>query len=348
MTEELMAESITEKTRDGAFAASSAGEERATQSAGHRRTILRVVDRVSLVAFLVVLIVVFSLMSPQFFTIDNFGVILSNAAVIGIVCVGQTFVIISGGFDLSVGGVIPLTSVAFAMAANAGIPLPVVLVLVLIGAALFGVGNGLLVSKAHISPLIATLATTSIAGGLAFSISQGLSVPFKDPATGVLADRGLFGIPNQIFLFVLVVIVAAIVLRFTIYGRSVYAIGGNGEASRLAGMRVDLMLVSVYALSGMLAGLGGVVLSSQLLSGSGSIGTDSALTSIAAVVLGGAALTGGVGTVWGTVFGVLILGVLSNGLALLQVSSFYQTIATGCVLLLAVGFGRLTSRSSRK
>jgi len=342
---------VTQDTAGGGEDAAAPGaeqlEEQATVGAKRRRSVLRAVDKVSLVAFLVLLMIVFSLATPQFFTLDNFEVVLSNAAVIGVVCVGQTFVIISGGFDLSVAGVIPLTSVVFALMANSGMPFLLALLLVLIGGAVFGAFNGVLVSKVHISPLIATLATTSIAGGLAFSISQGLSVPFKNENTGVLADRGLFGIPNQIFLFILVVLLAFVVLRYTIYGRSVYAIGGNSEASRLAGMRVDVMLISVYALSGMLAGLGGVVLSSQLLSGSGTIGTDSSLTSIAAVVLGGAALTGGVGSVWGTVFGVLVLGVLSNGLALLQVSSFYQTIATGCVLLIAVGFGRLTSRSSR-
>lgn len=305
-------------------------------------------EMVSLALFLFLLGLVFSLLSNEFLTSSNMIGIASNSAAIGIVCIGQTFVIISGGFDLSVGGVIPLATVVFALRVNHGTPFILALIEVLLCGAAFGVGNGLIVAKGRISPLITTLATTSIAGGLAFSISSGLSVPYNNVHDGVLADRGPLQIPNQVTIFAAVVVIGFVCLRYTSYGRSVYAVGGNSEASRLAGMRVDALLVSVYAFSGVLAALGGVVLSSQLLSGSGTIGTDSALTSITAVVLGGAALAGGVGSVWGTLLGVLILGVLSNGLAILHVSSFYQTIATGVVLLIAVGLGRLTSQSSRR
>jgi ribose/xylose/arabinose/galactoside ABC-type transport system permease subunit len=206
--------------------------------------------------------------------------------------------------------------------------------------------NGLLIAKARINPLIATLGTLSVSGGLALTLSGGVQIPFTDVSAGVLTRRSLFNINNHVWVFLGLAVLVLLVLRYTSYGRQLYAVGGNKQAARLAGIRVDLVTISVYVLSGALAALAGAVLASQLLTGSGTAGTTSGLESITAVILGGASLSGGVGGVPGTVIGVLILGALANGMAIMSVPSFYQTMATGVVLLLAVGISQF--RSARR
>jgi ribose transport system permease protein len=293
--------------------------------------------------FYVLILIFFAFATPNFLTYSNALNILSNVSVIGIVAMGQVLAIISGGFDLSVAGVVPLGAVAFALSTNAGLPTLVGILVVLGVGAMVGLGNGLIVTRLGINPLIATLGTLSITSGLAYTLSRGVTIPFRNPAAGVLADRTVGGLSYYVIAFALISLLGFVMLRYTVFGRMLYAIGGNRDASRLAGLRVDLMTVLVYMLCSMLAASAGVVVSSQLLAGSATVGADAALASIAAVILGGASLTGGVGGVPGTLIGVLVLGTISNGMALMQVPAFYQQIATGIILLLAVGFGRLRS-----
>lgn len=299
-----------------------------------------------LFAFLVLIAAYFTSQDPEFLTTRNAVNILVNASVIGIVSLGQALALISGGFDLSVGGLVPLGGVTFAMLVNDGRSVPVALVLVIALGAAWGVVNGLLIAKARINPLIATLGTLSVSGGLALTLSGGVQIPFTDVSAGVLTRRSLFNINNHVWVFLGLAVLVFLVLRYTSYGRQLYAVGGNKQAARLAGIRVDLVTISVYVLSGALAALAGAVLASQLLTGSGTAGTTSGLESITAVILGGASLSGGVGGVPGTVIGVLILGALANGMAIMSVPSFYQTMATGVVLLLAVGISQF--RSARR
>lgn len=291
--------------------------------------------------FYVIVVVYFSTNSEYFFTTKNMLAILSAVAVLGVVAVGQTLAIISGGFDLSVSGVLPLGAVAFAMLVNAGVPLGLATLGVVAIGAVFGLANGLIVTKAKIDPLITTLGTLSISAGLAYSISGGVTVPFADAASGFWGSRAVFGVQWSVIAFVLLAALGVVVLRMTVFGRSIYAVGGNKEASRLAGMNVDALTLTVYVLCACCAAFAGVLSASQLLAGSATVGVDSNLRSITAVILGGAALFGGVGGVGGTMLGVLLLGTIVNGMALLQVPSFYQQIATGFVLLIAVGFGRM-------
>lgn len=299
-----------------------------------------------LFGFLVAIAVFFTSRDANFLTGRNALNILVNASVIGIVSLGQAFALISGGFDLSVGGIVPLGGVSFALLVNHGYSVPVAVVLVLALGAVCGLINGLLIARARINPLIATLGTLSVTGGLALSLANGVQVPFVDVTDGVLTRRALFGINNHVWIFLGLAVLVFLILRFTSYGRQLYAVGGNKQAARLAGIRVDLVTVSVYVASGALAALAGAVLASQLLTGSGTAGTTSGLQSITAVILGGASLAGGVGGVPGTVIGVLILGALANGMAILSVPSFYQTMATGVVLLVAVGISQF--RSTRR
>lgn len=330
------------------LAASDEAGRTARSGTRHRRLALSegALQTLLLFGFLVLIAAFFTSQDEGFLTTRNGLNILVNASVIGIVSLGQAFALISGGFDLSVGGIVPLGSVTFALLVNAGYGVPSALLIILLFGAAWGVVNGLLIAKARINPLIATLGTLSVAGGLALTLADGVQVPFADVSDGVLTRRSLFDVNNHVWMFLGLAVLVLVVLRYTAYGRQLYAVGGNKQAARLAGIRVDLITVSVYVVSGALAALAGAVLASQLLTGSGTAGTNSGLQSITAVILGGASLSGGVGGVPGTVIGVLILGALANGMAILQVPSFYQTMATGVVLLLAVGISQF--RSARR
>ena len=291
--------------------------------------------------FYLIILIFFSVATPHFFTYSNALNVLTNVSVIGIVALGQALAVISGGFDLSVSGTLPLGAVTFAMASNGRLGTALSLVLAVAIGALVGLVNGLIVTKLLINPLITTLGTLSISVGLAFTLSKGVTIPFADVEAGVLADKTFGGLSYYLVAFVFLSIAAHLVLRFTVFGRMLYAIGGNREASRLAGMRVDLVTTVVYIQCGSLAAFAGVVVASQLFAGSATVGTEAALSSIAAVILGGASLTGGVGGIPGTLIGVLVLGTIANGMVLLQVPAFYQQIATGIILLLGVAFARL-------
>jgi ribose transport system permease protein len=301
------------------------------------------VQVLGLFAFYVAVIVFFAIRSEQFLTYSNTINILSNVSVIGIVSIGQALTLISGGFDLSVSGTVPLGAVVFTKFINNGTAIVLAMIATILIGACVGLVNGVLITRVGINPLIATLGTMSITQGLAQTITGGLTESFDNLDAGILAESSFGTVPNHIWVLLVVSAIAFLVLRFTVYGRSIYTIGGNREAARLAGLRVDLITISVYMTCAALASLAGVIVASQLLAGSATLGTNSALTSIAAVVLGGASLAGGKGGIGGTLIGVLILGTLANGLALLAVPAFYQQIATGVVLLLAVGLGRLRS-----
>lgn len=294
-------------------------------------------------SFLLVLLVFFSLTTQYFLSYTNALNILSNVAVLGIVSLGQAFVIISGGFDLSVSGTVPLGVVTYAVLVNSGIGVPIATLLTIALGALVGLANGSIITKLGINPLVTTLATLSITQGLAFTITGGAAVALARPDEAFLNTRTIGGVAYYIWALLLLSLLAAVVLRYTVFGRSLYAIGGNREASRLAGIRVDLVTTVVYMISGAAATFAGVVLANQLLIGTPSVGRELALSSIAAVILGGASLAGGVGGIPGTLLGVLVLGAFANGMALMFLPVFYQQVATGGVLLLAVGFSRLRS-----
>ncbi len=292
-------------------------------------------------AFYIGVTIFFAFATDHFFSYSNSLNILTNVTVIGIVALGQTLAIVSGGFDLSVSGVVPLGAVAFVIFSNAGLATPLAILLVIGVGAAVGLANGLLVTKVGINPLIATLGTLSIAAGVAYTLSNGVTIPMKNLDAGILAERTYGGISYYVIVLVALSAVIAAAMRYTLFGRRIYAIGGNREASRLTGLRVDEITILIYILCAALAAFAGVVVSSQLLAGSATVGANAALTSIAAVILGGAALFGGVGGVGGTLIGVLVLGTIANGMALMMMPAFYQQIATGAILLLAVGFGRL-------
>lgn len=304
-------------------------------------------ESLGLLAIYALLIIALSLMSPYFLSLNNFLNILVAVSTIGLIAVGMTLVIVAGGIDLSVGSIVALTGVAVAQLSHS-MPIGLAVIAALgIGIAV-GLFNGLAITKVGINPLIATLGTLSIARGLAFVFSGGLTQSITSQSFEFLGRGYVVGVPFQVIVMAALFGLAAWVMRSTVFGRSIYAIGGNPNASRLAGLPVNRLQIVVYVLSGLCAALGGIFLASQLGAGAPASSTGIELSVIAAVILGGTSLSGGKGTIAGTLLGVLILGTLNNGLTLLNVSSYYQDVARGVVLLLAVGLDQLRLRMASR
>ncbi|AZN35696.1 ABC transporter permease subunit [Iodobacter ciconiae] len=289
---------------------------------------------------------VLSVMSRDFLTVNNLLNVLRQVSINALIAFGMTFVILLGGIDLSVGAVLALSSVAIASMMAAGVdPVLATLFGVLAGAAL-GAVNGVIISRGKVAPFIATLGTMTIFRGLALVASDGR------PITGFNSDffsmLGAGYIANLIPVPVVTTLIAFAVLWFllkkTVFGRHVYAVGGNEEASLISGVKVNRVKLWVYTLSGGLSALAGVILTSRLNSAQPNAGMGYELDAIAAVVLGGTSLSGGRGWIVGTLIGAVLIGVLNNGLNLLSVSSFYQQVIKGSVILLAV----LLDRSAKK
>jgi ribose transport system permease protein len=278
-----------------------------------------------------------TILSPFFLTFNNLFNVGTQIAVIAILAFGQTFVIVSGGIDLSVGSVLGLAGIMFGWAsAVAGLPLPVALALGIGAGALAGLTNGLLITLGNLPPFIATLAMLSAARGLALVISNGVPLNPIPDAIRTLGSGDLVFVPLPVVLMLIMWVITLVILRSTYPGRCMYAIGGNEEASRLSGINVDRQKLIIYTLSGLFAGIAGILLTARLASAQPQAGFTFELDAIAAVVIGGASLSGGVGTASGTLIGALILGVLRNGLNLLNVSSFWQQVIIGAVIALAV------------
>lgn len=297
-------------------------------------------------ASLILLVVVFSVLSSNFFQFSNIVGILLSTAVIGILAIGGTFVIISGGIDLSVGTVMTLTSVMTGVfIANMGLPIWIGVLGGIATGALCGFLCGTAIARLQIPPFIATLAMMMIAKGLALVISGTRPIYFNDApgftniSLGSVVDEYLipgFKIPNAVLIFFGAAIIGSIVLAKTVLGRYNYAIGSNEEATRLSGVNVQYWKITIYTLAGCFTGIAGVLMASRLNSAQPALGMGYELEAIAAVVIGGTSLSGGKGTIVGTVIGALIMSVLTNGLRILSVPQEWQTVVVGFVIILAV------------
>ncbi|MBX4992498.1 ribose transport system permease protein [Rhizobium binae] len=288
---------------------------------------------------LLALCIFLSFSTDTFLSVRNGLNILDQITVLGIMAVGMTFVILIGGIDLSVGSALALAMMVMGWTANvAGLPLPVGIALALIASAVSGLIVGLLVTQFRVPAFIATLAMMSAARGVANMITDGQQiVGFPDWFMMLAIDRHFGVMTATVFLMLAVVLAAWLFLHFRSEGRMLYAVGGNPEVARLAGINVPLVTISVYVVSAVLAGLAGIVLAARLDSVQPSSGLGYELDTIAAVVIGGTSLSGGAGGIGGTLIGVLIIGVLRNGLNLLNVSPFLQQVIIGIVIVLAVG-----------
>jgi len=283
----------------------------------------------------VLLIGFFAVNSDVFFTIENFRNVGVAGAALAAVAFGQTFTILTGGMDLSVGSTVALVSVvgAFAMR-DYGIAAGLLASLAC-GLAV-GLVNGLVVTRLKVFPFICTLATMSIANGLALQLAGGVPVPGLPEEFGDLAYELIAGIPVPVVVALVVLIVAWLVLDYTRLGRRIYAIGGNEQAARLSGIDIDVVKLAAYGASGLCAGVGSIILTSRISSGQPALGATLPLESVAAVVLGGVSLFGGRGSVLGVGVGVVFVSILGNGLNLLNVSSYAQMMVIGAALILAV------------
>lgn len=285
---------------------------------------------------LIVLVVAMSLLSGDFLTTQNLLNVGVQAAVTAILAFGVTFVIVAAGIDLSVGSVAALSATVLAWTATSeGVPVWLAVLLAVATGVACGLVNGALVSYGKLPPFIATLAMLSIGRGLSLVISQGSPIPFPD-SVSVLGDTLGGWLPVPVLVMIAAGLVTALILGRTYIGRSMYAIGGNEEAARLSGLRVKRQKLVIYALSGLFAAVAGIVLASRLVSAQPQAAQGYELDAIAAVVIGGASLAGGVGKASGTLIGALILAVLRNGLNLLSVSAFWQQVVIGVVIALAV------------
>jgi ribose transport system permease protein len=275
-------------------------------------------------------------LTPHFLTVSNLLNVAEQAAIIAIVAVGMTFVIITGGIDLSVGSVLAFAGVVMASVLHTDVALPLALVAAL-GTGLFcGLVNGALITVGRLPPFIATLGMMSVARGIALMFTEGRPVSGFSASFRSLATGEVLGVPASVVIMVAVYVVAHFVLTRTKLGRYTYAIGGNEEAALLSGVNVRVYKATVYGISGMLSGLAAVLLTARLNSAQPIAGMMYELDAIAATVIGGTSLLGGEGTVLGTLIGALIMAVLRNGLNLLGVSSFIQQVVIGSVIIVAV------------
>jgi len=304
----------------------------------------RVGSQLAALLGLVVICVVLTILTPHFFTLSNFFNISRQAAVITIIAIGETFVILTGGIDLSVGSLVTLTSCSMALVMiNTGDIFLGVVVGLAVG---LGVGliNGLLVAKAGLPPFIATLGMLGIAQGVALVITFGRSM-FGLPASFRWIGQGtLLGIPAPLILILILFAIFHVILTYNRLGRYILSVGGNEEATRLSGINVDGVKVAAYVISGLTAAIGGIVLSSRINSAHPAAGQGYELDAIAAAVIGGTSLMGGEGTVIGTLIGSFMMAVIRNGLNLLNVNSFWQQIVIGLVIIGAVWMDRARKR----
>ena len=328
----------------------SADAKRATAqraAAALRSRLFASAARQKLLAFasLIVLMVFFSLASPNFLQTDNLVSILQATAVNGVLAIASTFVIITGGIDLSVGTLMTFCAVmAGVFLTYWGLPLPLGIFAAIFFGALVGLSSGTLIAKLKIPPFIATLGMMMLLKGLSLVISGTKPIYFSDtPNFSVISQDSLLGelipslpIPNAVLILFLVAIAASAVLNKTSLGRYTFALGSNEEAARLSGVNVDLWKIVVYTVSGGICGIAGLLIASRLNSAQPALGQGYELDAIAAVVIGGTSLSGGTGTVLGTIIGAFIMSVLINGLRIMSVAQEWQTVVTGAIIILAV------------
>jgi ribose transport system permease protein len=292
-------------------------------------------------ASLIILILLFSVSSNNFFQFDNIVGIMLSAAVIGVLALGSTFVIITGGIDLAVGTVMTFASVMTGVMITLwNFPMPLGIVGGIATGALCGLISGLAVAKMNIPPFIATLAMMMITKGLSLVISGTKPIYFNDTPEFTQISMGTiipgFEIPNAILIFFGAAIIASILLTKTIIGRYNFALGSNEEATRLSGVNVQYWKIVIYTLTGVFSGIAGIMMASRLNSAQPALGQGYELEAIAAVVIGGTSLSGGKGSILGTVIGALIMSVLTNGLRILSVKQEWQTVIVGLVVIAAV------------
>jgi ribose transport system permease protein len=296
-----------------------------------------------IVVVFVALFVTFSLSSSSFLERQNMANILDQYAAIGLLTIGETICITAGVFDLSVGAIVSVSAVVATKAAISTDPVFGLVLGALAGLGL-GIANGAIIFLTRINSFIGTLATSIVYGGIAIIITGGNIVTVIDPSFGYIGQNQLLGIKYTGWAFIAFAIAAGFVLAKTTFGRYVYAIGGNREAARLSGIRVGVIQSGCFAISGLAAGIAGILLASRVQAAQANVGAGMELTAIAAAVVGGTSILGGEGAVWRGVLGVLLIAIIGNGFNLLNISTTYQQIVYGSLILIAVAADQLLRR----
>lgn len=295
------------------------------------------ITNIGMIIALILLSVFFGVLSPSFFSANNVSNILRQISINAIIAFGMTGVLLIGGIDLSVGSMLALTGCTAVLVINAGGPV-VVAVLAALGIGLLGgFLNGLIITKIGLPPFIVTLAMMSICRGAAYLYSDGKPSPFDNDTFSLIGTGYVFDvIPIPVVIMVAILIVMSILLNKTRFGRNIYAMGGNRECARFSGIKIGNTEIAVYSISGVLAAVSGLILTTRLNSGQPMVGEGYEMDAIAAAVLGGTSFSGGIGYVGGTMIGALVLGVLSNGMNMLEISYYWQQVVKGIIILIAV------------
>ncbi|WP_217354078.1 ABC transporter permease [Ruegeria arenilitoris] len=313
-----------------------------------RRVLQAFVDirELTLIVLIAAIIIVMSNVNPYFLSFSNFRAMAVGMAPTAIIVIGMAILLASGGFDLSVGSVMALSSTVVAMLLLTGMPIPLAVVCGLVLGGIVGVVNGLLVTGLGINPLIATLGTMSIARGIALVLTEGFSVSSLPASFAWIGKADIGGFPVIVLFTILLVVLFDLAVRHTRFFRQVYFIGANEKAAMLSGIHVTRVRIILYALTGILAALAGVLLASRLMSGTPTAGNGIELQVLAAAVIGGASLRGGEGTILGAFLGVVFVALINNTMTMLAVSIYWQMIVIGGVLVTAVALDMLI-RSKR-
>lgn len=307
--------------------------------------IKNIITKYAIYLVLIALVITFYIASPHFLTFENLFNILRQVSVTGIAAVGMTFVILTGGIDLSVGSIIGVSGLITAMMMVAGVNPIIAIIIALIAGLVMGLINGFIINEIRIPPLIVTLGMMTTWRGVAFLLTGGLPVFGFTKDFAVIGQGYLWVFPVPVLIMALVFVVGYFVLNKFVIGRYIYGVGGNEEASRLSGINVKKIIYFVYAASGLLCALAGIVLLSRTNSGQPKAGTSYEMDIITGVVLGGVSIKGGEGKITGVIAGVIIMGILSNGMIITNVGDYVQRVVQGLVLIAAVGFDAYNQRS---
>ncbi|MDR3069788.1 MAG: ABC transporter permease [Propionibacteriaceae bacterium] len=294
----------------------------------------RIPEEMGVTGIIVLVALTFALLSPNFGTVENFQVLVLNGAVIAFLALGQTFVLLTGGIDLSSGSNIALTGMLAAIAMREGAPWWLAAIIATIAGVLVGVFNGAMVHYAKLPPFIVTFSTFGIAASVPKILTGAESVSVKDPFFAVIGRSSIAGIPMPVVMVLVAVVILAFILRRTPIGIHIYSVGGNAETSRLAGISIARTTITVYAMSGLCAAMGGLIVTSRLMVGYPAAGSgNESFYSIASAVVGGVSLFGGVGSIFGALLGAVLIATVSNGMNVVGVESYWQPLVIGVIIL---------------
>lgn len=308
----------------------------------------RLFARYGVVIAIICISVFFAVKTDTFLNVRNFSNVFKQASINGFCAIGLMLAIITGGIDLSAGSNVAVTSIVCAYCIRVGIPTSVSILCALAASLLFGLMNGTAIAYTAVPQFVVTLASQTIGRGLALIITNGSPITVKDDFMLWLGRKDILTVPVSIWVLALMVILSWIIMNRTKIGRYIYAIGGNSETAKLSGINVPHYIIFTYAYAGLLYGIAAIILTGRLSSGTPTVGNGYELDAVSAAVLGGTAFTGGVGTVGGSILGAMFIAILSNGMTLMNISSYIQQIVTGFVIFAAVFISMLPSRKNTR